>query len=327
MRALIKTLDGDALGTTRGILEQLWRSAKIEKMLIPLWEPDQGGVEPTLIEEPTALNGADPFSPLLRTNSAKRAMQLLEAEPNGRLALTLRPCELRTLTALSELNHVQLGDALLISCDCLSLYHPADIDWRVDAGADWETHTREALHFAPQGGILPSRYRVSCQICERPTPRGAHIHFELLGLETRKHIVLGIYDPSIAQDLDLSPWGAEQPDPEIDAQRERVLENLRVWRHRAVYRLVQRLPPEVSSLKALNTHLKTCRDCRSRLEEWCPAYVAGSETDQTYAEGGTMDAWLQSCGGCGLCEYDCPLGYPLFEVMIARQHGHHSSPA
>jgi NAD-dependent dihydropyrimidine dehydrogenase PreA subunit len=208
---------------------------------------------------------------------------------------------------------------LLISCDCLSLYHPADISWRVGADGDWEAHTREALHFAPQGGILPSRYRVSCQICERPTPRDVHIHFELLGLETSKHFVLGIYDPSLAGASFLDEWRADPPSEEINAQRERVLENLQVWRNRAVARLIERLPPEVTSLKALNAHLEQCRDCRGRLKDWCPAYQAQSEADLTYAEGGATDSWLGSCGGCGLCEYDCPLGYPLFEVMVARK--------
>jgi Pyruvate/2-oxoacid:ferredoxin oxidoreductase delta subunit len=182
---------------------------------------------------------------------------------------------------------------------------------------DREAPTREVLHFAAQGGMLPSRYRLSCQTCAQPVPSHADIHFEFLGLETGKHFILGIYTPSLEADLKLETWGEGKPSRAIDEARTRVLENIRTWRGRAAERLLASIPDECMSVAALDAHLMDCAACADHLGEWCPAFPHTALEGALEERRAALTDWLGACGGCGLCDHQCPAGFPLFETVFA----------
>src|SRR5512139_1290321 len=94
--------DGDALETLRGFLAAWWDAYQPEAMLAPVEQPEKFGIAIEVIENPADLSRVNPFSPIMRSNSAREANQLLQERPGARLAAMLRPCELRTYTELRK---------------------------------------------------------------------------------------------------------------------------------------------------------------------------------------------------------------------------------
>jgi formate dehydrogenase subunit beta len=310
------------LEATRAFLHQVWDRAALEGMFIPAWAEGQDDPRPALLNSPAQLDRADPFAPLMVLNTAPHIAALVADNPGRRLGAVLRPCELRSLRELARRQHANLGGLLLISPDCLATFPHEDFDWRVQNAAAIEKITDEALHFAAQGGILPSRLRPNCQACDHPYPADADIHIAVLGLETNRHLILGFRDADLVGRLEFQP----QPEPPADlvARRDRVLMKLTEWRQRSRAYAESHLEEGQSSLQGLVRHLRGCENCRTWISQACPFFsraweLAGAGQRIEDLEEG----WLRSCGGCGMCDHACPDGYPLSTVIghLARKAG------
>jgi formate dehydrogenase subunit beta len=270
------------------------------------------------LNSPAQLDRADPFAPLMVLNTAPHVLALHADHP--RIGAVLRPCELRSLRELARIQCADVGGFLLISSDCLATFPREDFDWRVQHAADIEKITNEALHFASQGGILPSRLRPTCQACDHPFPVDADVHLAVLGMETNRHLVLGFRDVDLVHRLGFDSL----PDPPVDllTRRTRVLDKLTEWRQRSRAYAESHLEEDQTSLRDLVRHLRSCENCRTWISQACPFFghaweVSGSGQKVRELE----SAWLPSCGGCGMCDHACPDAYPLSTVIgfLARK--------
>jgi formate dehydrogenase subunit beta len=310
------------LEATRAFLRHVWDRASLDGMFIPAWAEGQDDPRPALLSSPAQLDRADPFAPLMVLNTAPHIVALVAENPGQRLGAVLRPCELRSLRELGRRQHVALGGLLLISPDCLATFPHEDFDWRVQHAAAIEKITDEALHFAAQGGILPSRLRPGCQACDHPYPTDADIHLAVLGLETNRHLILGIRDSNLLSRLDLQ----SQPDPpdELIVRRERVLTKLAEWRQRSRAFAESHLEEGQASLQGLIRHLRGCENCRTWITSACPFFSQAWDQAESGEHARALeDGWLHSCGGCGMCDHACPDGFPLSTVIghLARKAG------
>ena len=319
-RSLLPVEATSPLETVRRLLARVWREADLDGMLVPIWKAEEHVMQAALLQEPEQLANADPFSPVMLANGAPLAARLLRMPRQKRLGVVLRPCELRSLKELARRDGFSLESALLISPDCVATLAPEDYDWQVTHLVDNEQLTRDALHFAAQGGILPSRLRPSCQLCDRPFPETADIHIQLLGVETSRHLMVEIRDPRLAQALGLGPEQIAPIPAEVTERRERVLSKLVTWRQQARAYAESHLGEIQGSLEGLSSHLQSCPVCRERMTSHCPFFARAWAASSGGAELAALEDWLLSCAGCGMCEYSCPEGYPLFTVISHLGH-------
>jgi formate dehydrogenase subunit beta len=321
--AVQKLLSVDASGpleTTRRFLAQVWERSGLDGMFIPAWAAGEDDPRPALLTEPADLKRADPFAPLMVLNTAPHIAALAADRPHQRLAAVLRPCELRSLRELARRQSLSLSGLLLISPDCLATFPQQDFDWRVQHAAFIERITDEALHFAAQGGILPSRLRPACQACDQPYPSDADILIGVLGLETNHSLILGFRDEALAEQVG---WReATPPSADLLTRRERVIEKLREWRQRSRAFAESHLEEGETTLEGLVQHLRRCENCRNWISRSCPFFAdAWRATSGGKQMNDLESSWLPSCGGCGMCDHACPENYPLSTVIghLARR--------
>lgn len=305
----------DPLATTRELLGRIWETAQLEFMLVPIYGENGAPIRTQVIEDPSPLQRADPFSPIMLENSALEAAELILNRAGRRGALVLRPCELRSLQELARRRDLQLSGTLIISADCLAAFPEEDLDWRIEAAKDPEDLTRHVLQFSAQGGILANRFRSGCQICTKPYPEDADLQFGVLGLNTREHLLIELRpEPRFHLDTLLTSHGAEVNE-QVNQRRKRVLENLHKWRDQSAAYTSGHLAKERASTQALEAHLLECDDCLLRLAETCPLFEEGWMKLDGKKRTSAINSWIRSCAGCGLCEYHCPEGFPLFNVI------------
>lgn len=312
---------GDPLGAACSVLQAVWEAADLERMLIPIWSEEAHMPLPTIIREFGALTTADPFAPIMPGNAAGLAARTIQGSPGGRTGLFLRPCEVRSLRQIAAREQLPLDDVLLVSSDCLGAIPAEDYRRHLTLTKDYLQMTRETLQFAAQGGVLPSRYQQSCQLCDAPYPERVDLHFELFGSETHDRLLVKCgHDrlrPSLAERVECRPAPVE-----LLERRQRVIENLGRWRTRSLDNHRMEIDPELASPAALFEHLEHCSACWDTLEAHCPTFDAQILLAPDGQD--ALLAWLGSCGGCGMCHSTCPEGYPLFEVIAALRS---STPA
>jgi formate dehydrogenase subunit beta len=314
----IEVKDEHPLNTTRMLLQRVWETAPLNALLIPTWSEEEQLPVPTLIRDPGQLTKADPFAPVMPGNAARLAAETMHSHSGGMLGLYLRPCELRSLRIIIETEGLDVEAALLISNDCLGALPAEDYRRHLTLMTDHSQMTRETLYFATQGGILPSRYQQSCQLCDAPYPEQVDLHLQLFGLETQKQITL-VWDKSKFTHPLESHLALSNVPPGIEARRARVLANLARWRSRSLEERQDTLNPDYSTPAALLEHLEHCSYCWDVLEADCPTFDL---SNQQLEDEHDLLAWLNTCGGCGMCDSVCPTGYPLFEVILTlRQAG------
>jgi Pyruvate/2-oxoacid:ferredoxin oxidoreductase delta subunit len=315
IRRLVHVDEGGPLETVRALLLSLWQEAELQGMFAPIRSSNKAAPTPQLATAAEALQQADPFAPVMKHNAAGEALKTLQSRPTERLAFFLRPCELRSLREIAERKAIELTHALLISSDCLAVFPKEDFAWRAQSIDDPVELTRQSLQFSAQGGILPSRYQTSCQLCEKPYPQDVDVHFELLGLSTDIQFIVGLGDETLAERWRSLMASSETVPSEISQRRSRTLENLSSWRSRSIAFTNAHISQDHESITGLINHLVSCSDCRDRLREHCPLFDEQWLEQKPPQARQAVHDWLASCAGCGMCEYQCPRAYPLYLVI------------
>jgi len=311
---VIPVANGDPLAAAHAVLQAAWEKAELDQLLIPVWSQDVHMPVPSMITAPAELLLADPFAPIMPGNAAGAAADAIRKAKGKRLGLFLRPCEIRSLRKIAEREELDLEKVLILSSDCLGAIPYEDYRRHLTLTKDSLQMTRETLQFAAQGGVLPSRYQQSCQLCDAPFPTAVDLHFELFGSETQERLLINWnesqFQPSLAQQLDSSPASAL-----VLERRQRVIDNLGRWRKRSLNNQRDDLDETLVTPDALIAHIEHCSSCWDTLEAHCPTF---DETVLLAPDGrSALLEWLSSCGGCGMCASSCPDGFPLFEVIIA----------
>jgi NAD-dependent dihydropyrimidine dehydrogenase PreA subunit len=319
VRRIISVEANDPLRTVRLLLRSIWDQVQLDGLFLPVWQ-DGDPPQSTLITSQDMIDNADPFIPVMHRNSTCLAVETMKRSPEKKFGFVMRPCELRTFRSLLRKLNIDPKRGLFISSDCLATFPSEDFDWRLEASDHREHMTQTALHFAAHGGILPSRYRNCCQFCDKPFPELADISIELLGIPTEKNLVINLQRPEIAEFLDLKNFNALNVPNEITQKRERTLMKLADWRQKAQAYTSAHLKEEHKTLSGLITHLTTCTYCMNIILEECPLFEPDWIQAEITPDTMVIESWLKSCGGCGMCEANCPENFPLFRSICFISH-------
>lgn len=296
---------GDPLGTVNRFVSEVWQETGLEGLILPSDRKN----ELRVVDDASVLGEFNPFQPLMLMNIAGLVPSVLQEHPDGRFGILLRPCELRALNEVAERKTIDPERLLTICVDCLGTFADEEFEWRsIRKGSDAGL-TKEALQFAPQGGIATYRYRAACQMCISPGAKSADINLGVLGLPVRQSLLVD-GQPDL---LDWSQVTDRPADPALSNKRAVMLSKL-VERHsqtrdRVLSGLAEVLPANVD---VLLDQFEDCGSCQSCMQACpiCSANPPQRAKDGRYERQGVVE-WLVDCAGCGMCEQSCPRHMPL----------------
>lgn len=311
---ILKT-EGNPRLAVQHFLYDLWPYADLEGMLVQLDPAGASIPAPTLVEDPMQLLVANPFLPMVTVNAGGLAARLASRKPPARIGAVLRSCEARAFFALARQHSFARDQWLVIGVDCLGSFPLEDYTWRLHRAGVVDRFTGNELRFARQGGISVDRYRQACQACTSIIVSEADVWIELLGLPIKQVILVTAANQALTERLHLAEITDEQANPELLAQRERVLARVSQRRMRSQQSSLQSLAPDLpADASSLMDYLEACMPCQECLNvcPFCDGDIPTTNADQI--------RWLSSCVSCGMCEEACPRHLPLTAIHTLIHH-------
>lgn len=335
--------DGDALETFQSFLGAWWDVYQPEAILAPVEKDEKSTVNVQVIEDPADLAMVNPFAPVMLSNSAGQANDLLQERPGARLGAILRPCELRTFTELRKREHSRRtrrepvsddsGDQRMVifGVDCLGTY-PID-EWRHHPQPqDLDQVTRDALHNAASGGFQTLHIRTACQVCDWPAPWGADISIGTIGVDTENYLLVLARNEQRDQELGLDKLASRTATEYQVSRREGVVGAI-ADAHAGVRRnMMTNVPGHMrfDDLGSMLAWFASCTLCGNCLKA-CPLYqgeldsLAGLGKEDGVGQPGLAELvqvsrWLATCSGCGMCEEKCQRDVPMTLFISALSH-------
>jgi formate dehydrogenase (coenzyme F420) beta subunit len=301
----------------------------LQAMLAPVEQPD-GVILHQVIEDPQGLPAVNPFAPYMPANIIAQLDEFAQEHPTGRLAVILRPCELRTLHVLQKHGNGMKaldGRLIVIGVDCAGTY-PAGT-YRQAGTAGREGALTDLLCYSAGDGP-PKEIREACQLCEWPAPSGADTVIGFLGTASDGILLVIPGNGRPHSRLELS--GITDGPATAEQASRRDLAISQVAAERAVQRAMLAFDPTYSrgDLTGLLACLSRCTLCADCLDA-CPLYngelsgmlgVGYSQQRQRplLSELIDLSRWLASCSGCGMCQEACTHGVALMPFISIVSH-------
>jgi formate dehydrogenase subunit beta len=309
----------------RGMLE----NGAVDAVLAPMAQA-KNGVRLSLVTSAAHTGKVDPFAPIAAVSGAKIASSLT-ARPSGRkMAMVLRPCEIRAVVELAKLNQVNLDDVMLIGMDCLGRYENTDFAKFREQGGTSESFLQNAL----AGKTATNGFDITgaCKICEFPTADQVDMKLGVISGENGTVFVEAVTEKG-EQALEKSglKTGA------APAGRDEAVKKLAAARTEARDKLFADFRAETNSFQALAEKLAGCVNCYN-CRVACPVCYCKEcvfITDTFRHNGEQFMMWADQsgilkmpndtlffhltrmthmslfCVGCGQCTSACPNGIDL----------------
>jgi len=322
--------EADTLTAMRRFLSTWWVAYQPHAMFAPLELGETTDLAAMMIVDPDELERVNPFAPFMPSNAAIQARQFIRENPGKRLALMLRPCELRTYIELDKREPVasEAVEVVLIGVDCLGTFSKDEYHRRVgDVGL--RQVTDEVLHNASQGGWKSLPFRTACQVCDWGAPRGADMSIGIIGVESDKHILLILRNEEIDRHLGMGEIAKEMANEYQVSHRETVVGAI-ADTHAGMRRvLLDEMQDNCSfnELGCLLAWFASCTLCGDCLKA-CPFHQDESVSMGLQRNAGLLSLAdlvnisrrLTSCSGCGMCEENCPSHIPMALIFSALSH-------
>lgn len=339
----------DSVQAVREFLRGLLLEEVVEAVLVPAEIGRGGATQPALIADPARMDIANPLFPTLPINGACMVSLVAAKYPappeegiQKRIAVVVRPCELRAVIELSKFQQIDLDRILTVGIDCVGTYEVSDLqNGRGESIERLRGVLRSARSAEPEPmGEHP--YREACSICETPVPWNADIALHVIGVEDG--ILVEAQDRALMESLDLSP-GADH-----SSHRESVdifITHRRKRRKAVLDAFAAQMHANGSGIPGLMEAFELCQRCHNCTVVcpicYCKECLFRSDTfahdpsrymgwakrkGATRLPGDTIAFHLTrlihvstSCVGCGLCSSACPADLPvdlLFQTVARR---------
>ncbi|MFZ7125374.1 MAG: Coenzyme F420 hydrogenase/dehydrogenase, beta subunit C-terminal domain [Desulfobacterales bacterium] len=335
--------EGDLLASLKGFFNDLLGMEDVSALLVPRRLPMKAMVMPTLISDPKDLEGADPLAPAFPMNTAKVVSKLSRKPFGGRVAVVLRPCEIRALVELVKLKQARLDELLVIGVDCLGAYQNKDYLRFVGEDAAETTRRFAAQVLSGKGAAMDGVDLASaCQVCEHPVPEWADLSIGLIGVDVDREILLEGRSPKGEEILGRLAY----PETPVSVKRKAAVESLVTERASARDRMFEATRNATDSLEKLTTYFAGCVNCYN-CRVACPVcyckecvfltdvfnhepaqYMAWARrkgaiklpTDTVFYHLTRLAHMSTACVGCGQCTNACPNDIPVMEVFRTIAH-------
>lgn len=336
----LEVAEQDILGALRSFFQSILELEDIGAILAPRRLPVQSVVMPALISDPKYLTEIDPLAPAFFLNGARMVSRLSRKSMGQKIAVVLRPCEIRAFIELVKLKQGAMDEILIMGLDCQGAYRNSDYRRFASDGPDASTlkFFFGALSGSPsvmEGIDLTN----ACQACEHPIPTGADIAIGFLGISPLNHLL--VQGQSLKGEEMLARLGLEETS--VPASRSEAIEALVSTRFHARDRLFDQTREATNTLEKLTVYLAGCVNCYN-CRVACPVcycrecvfttdvfdhepfqYLQWAQrkgeikmpTDTVFYHLTRLVHMSTACVGCGQCSNACPSEIPLAELFRA----------
>ena len=328
---MLKT-DGNPVGAMQTFLGKLLETGIVGGVMVPVHLFAKGMPMPTLVTRPEGLTRADPLAPAFPLNGAKLVSRLTRGQSGGRIAVVMRPCEIRAFVELVKLNQGSIDDIYIIGMDCLGAYTNADYPVFAGQGDPMESTAR---FFKRQGGA-DVEIAGACQVCDRFVPENADLIIGLAGADMDS--LVPVISASARGEALLNGMSLDVGEA---AGRDKVVESLTAERKARLEAMIKVTSETTSTLEGLARHLSSCVNCYN-CRVACPVcyckecvfntdvfdhqpwqYLGWAKrkgslklpTDTVFFHLTRMAHMSTACVGCGQCSNACPNGVPVMELF------------
>jgi formate dehydrogenase subunit beta len=344
----IEVKEQNPLAALQGFFTTLLKDGDISALLVPQHLPMKNVVMPTLVSDPEKLNGTDPLAPAFPINTAKVVSKLTRRPIGERVAVVLRPCEIRAFIELVKLKQANVDEVVLVGMDCLGTY--GNVDYPRFAGEDGNEATLRFYQNALSGkGTAFEDFDLSpaCKACEHPVPENADLAIGLFGVDTNGHLLVKADTPAGEAVLDkLGLPGAEEPQKRKEAIDALVAE--RIAYRDQMFQETSEATSDVSKLTSYLANCVNCYNCRvacpvcyckecvfvtdvfdhepSQYLRWAKRKgILKMPSDTVFYHITRLAHMSTACIGCGQCSNACPNNIPVMEIF--RTIGSHTQKA
>ncbi len=324
-------LNKELAGFFRGMLE----NGAVDAVLVPMAQ-NKKGVRLTLVTSAAHATQVDPFAPIAAVSGAKIASSLTSRPSGRKVAMVLRPCEVRAVVELVKLKQVNLDDVLLIGMDCLGRYENTDFAKFQELGGTSESF----LENAQTGKTSMPDFDIigACKICEFPTAHNVDMRLCAIGAGSGTVFIEAATGKG--QEA-LEKSGLKSG--EAPAGRDEAVKKLVAARTEARDRKIAEYRADTNSFEALGEKLAACVNCYN-CRVACPVCYCKEcvfITDTFRHTGEQFMLWADQsgmlkmpndtlfyhltrmthmslfCVGCGQCTSACPNGIDLMPIFRA----------
>jgi formate dehydrogenase subunit beta len=311
---------------------------EIAAILVPQQLPIKAMVMPVLVSDPERLAGVDPLAPAFALNAAKMVSRLTRKPAGEKIAVILRPCEIRAFVELVKLKQGCMDEVLIIGHDCPGAYTNKDFitfsqTWGPVSTAKFIQNALEEKGGAINGIDLSP----ACQSCEHFIPRNADLAVALYGVDTGSAVLIQSQSDKGERVLEQLAY----PKAEMPAQREDAIQALTTQRLAARDRMMADTAAATDSLEKLTAYLAGCVNCYN-CRVACPVcycrecvfvtdvfdhepiqYLGWAKrkgavkmpTDTVFYHLTRLAHMSTACVGCGQCSNACPNEVPVMELF------------
>ena len=336
--AKIEVKEQGLIASMQGFFKTLLEKGDINGILVPQRLPMKSTVMPTLITDPEKINGADPVAPVFPMNAAKVVSKLTRKSINGRVAVVLRPCEIRAFVELVKLKQARTEEVVLVGLDCLGAY--SNVDYLHFAGEDGNGSTQKFVQNVLSGKTAAGGdvdISPACKACDHPIPENADLLIGLLGVDTNDHLLLKANTANGETVLDQ----LKLPAAKEGEGRKKAVDALVA--QRAAYRdkVFEETSEATADIEKLTSYLSECINCYncrvacpvcyckecvfvtdvfdhepSQYLQWANRKGAVKmPTDTVFYHITRLAHMSTACIGCGQCSNACPNNIPVMEIF------------
>jgi len=340
----IEVQDKDILGSLQDFFKRVLETDDINAVLVPQHLPMKNMVMPTLVTNPHQLNGVDPLAPAFSMNAAKIVSRLTRKPIGSKVAVVLRPCEIRAFIELVKLKQGQTDEVVLIGIDCLGAFQNKDYFQYIEEGGSESTvRFYQSVLDRNMAETENGAFASACKSCENPIPVNADILIGLFGVEVEDYLLVQSQtEPgtSLLNQLDL----AEISEPQA---RQDVINAIVAQRKAYRDEMFARTREATNSLEKLTAYFANCVNCYncrvacpvcyckecvfvtdvfnhdpSQYLRWANRKgVIKMPTDTLFFHLTRLAHMSTACVGCGQCSNACPNDIPVMELFRSVAEG------
>jgi formate dehydrogenase subunit beta len=344
--AKLDVKEQDIVSALRDFLRSVLELEDISAILVPQHLPMKNVVMPTLVSDPEHMGGADPLAPAFPMNAAKVVSKLTRKPTGGKVAVVLRPCEIRAFVELVKLKQGRTEDIVILGTDCLGAYKNTDylrfVGDRAQGAGDTSQGSRDkTLEFYKNALSGKTDYEgidlsPACKACEFPVPTGADIVIGLLGMDA-DHLLIQANTPN-GEELFNSLKFSEAEEP---SARKTAVESLIAERSAYRDQMFADTHEATNTVEKLTAYLANCVNCYncrvacpvcyckecvfvtdvfnhepSQYLKWAARKgVIKMPTDTVFYHLTRLAHMSTACVGCGQCSNACPNDIPVMELF------------